>query len=105
MNILVDNVYIAMGRDRRDRKHEWLLCRHGIVKKAISFGSNDIRGVLALVGYGRVMVSLECCVTIFVREWIEQEVRPGKACSVWLVVVRDFLGVEELADVVGVVPG
>ena len=49
------------------------------------------------------MVSLERRIDIFVGEGVEEEVRSREASSMRLVVVGDFLGVEELADVVCVV--
>lgn len=67
------------------------------------FRRDDVCGVLALVRYGWIVVSLECCVDIFVRERVKQEVGSSETSSMRLVVVGDFLGVEELADIVCVV--
>ena len=49
------------------------------------------------------MVSLERRIDIFVRERVEQEIRSREASSMGFVVVGDLLGIEELADVIGVV--
>lgn len=94
-----------MRRNRCHRQHERLLCRHSVVEKTVSFRSHDICRVFALVRYGRIMVSLERCVHILIREWIKQEVRSREPGSVRLVVIVNFLGVEEFSDVVGVVAG
>jgi len=63
-----------MRRDRCYREHEGLLCGHSVVKEAMCFGRDDVCGVLTLVGYGRVVVSLERCIEVFVCERVEQEV-------------------------------
>lgn len=96
-------MHIAVRRDRCYREHERFLCGHSIVEEAVGFLRNDVCRVLALVGHGWVMVSLERRIDIFVGEGVEQEVRSCEASSMGFVVVGDFLGVEELADVVCVI--
>ena len=96
-------MYVAVRCDGCYGEHERLFRSHCIVEEAMCFRRDDICGVLALVGHGWIVVSLECCVDIFVGEWVEQEVRSCEASSMRLVVVGDFLCVEELADVVCVV--
>jgi hypothetical protein len=71
----------------------------------VCFRRDDVCGVLALVGHGWIVVSLECCIDVFVRERVEQEVGSREAGSMGLVIVGDLLGVEEFADVVCVVAG
>lgn len=67
------------------------------------FRRDDVCRVLALVGHGLVVVSLERRIDIFVGEGVEEEVRSREASSMGFVVVGDLLGIEELADVIGVV--
>jgi len=92
-----------MRCNRCYREHERLLRSHGIVEEAMCFRRDDVCRVLPLVRHGWIVVPLECCIDVFVCEWIEKEVRSGETSSMGLVVVGDFLGVEELADVVCVV--
>jgi hypothetical protein len=96
-------VHIAVRCDRCYCKHKRLLRSHCIVEETVCFRRDDVCGVLALVRYGWIVVPLECCIDIFVGERVEQEVRSGEASSMRLIVVGDFLGVEELADVVCIV--
>jgi len=103
IDILVNDVYIAVRCDRCYREHEWFFRGHSIFEEAMSFRRDDICGVLALVGDGRVMISLECCVAVFICEWVEKEIRSRETSSMGLVVIGDFLGVEKLADVVCVI--
>jgi hypothetical protein len=70
IDILVNNMDIAMGCNRRHRKHERLLRCHSVVEKTVSFRSDNVCRVMALVRRGQVVVSLECCVEVFIREWI-----------------------------------
>ena len=103
MDVLVDSVHVAVRCDRCYREHERLLRSYGIVEEAMCLRGDNVCGILAFVRHGRIVVSLECCVDIFVGKRVEQEVRSCEARSMGLVVVGDFLGVEELADVVCVV--
>lgn len=71
MKSLVDLMHIAVRSHRRDREHERLICTHSIVKEAVGFGSNEVRGVFAFVRHRCVSVSLECSVEILVGERVK----------------------------------
>ena len=74
VDVLVEDMHIAVRCNGCYREHERLFGSHSVVKEAMRFRRDDVCGVLTLVGHGRVVVSLECCIDILVSEWVEQEV-------------------------------
>lgn len=66
-------MHVAVRRDGRYGEHERLFRSHGVVEEAMRFRRDDVGRVLALVRHGWIVVSLECCIDVFVGERVEQE--------------------------------
>ena len=74
MDVLVNDLYIAVRSDRCDSQQERLVVSSSIIKKSPGFGCDEICRILTFVGDWVVMIALESSVIVFVGVRIQQEV-------------------------------
>lgn len=96
------DVHVAVRSNGCSGEKEWLIIFQGIVQKSVRLFRHNIRQVLAFVAGRSIMVALERGVVVLIREWIEKEVGACPSRCMWFVVIRNALGIKQLANIKGV---